>query len=73
MFGLLMESEVESAEKILHNSENPFTAIFGGAKVSDKIEIIENLLEKANNIIIGGGMAYTFLKAQGNGNRKQPL
>jgi phosphoglycerate kinase len=65
MFGLLMEREVESAEKILHNSESPFTAILGGAKVSDKIEIIENLLKKANNIIIGGGMAYTFLKAQG--------
>src|SRR5450432_3516069 len=65
MFGLLMEREVESAEKILHNSENPFTAILGGAKVSDKIEIIENLLQKADNIIIGGGMAYTFLKAQG--------
>jgi phosphoglycerate kinase len=65
MFGLLMEREVESAEKILHHSENPFTAILGGAKVSDKIEIIENLLQKADNIIIGGGMAYTFLKAQG--------
>jgi phosphoglycerate kinase len=65
MFGLLMNSEVANAEKILHNSEKPFTAILGGAKVSDKIEIIENLLNKANNIIIGGGMAYTFLKAQG--------
>jgi phosphoglycerate kinase len=65
MFGLLMENEVESAEKVLHNSERPFTAILGGAKVSDKILIIENLLERANNIIIGGGMAYTFLKAQG--------
>jgi phosphoglycerate kinase len=49
----------------LNSSEKPFTAILGGAKVSDKIEIIENLLKKANNIIIGGGMAYTFLKAQG--------
>ena len=65
LFGLLMENEVESAEKVLHNSERPFTAILGGAKVSDKILIIENLLERANNIIIGGGMAYTFLKAQG--------
>ncbi|MGZ5247598.1 MAG: phosphoglycerate kinase, partial [Flavitalea sp.] len=65
MFGLLMNSEVSSAEKVLHNAENPFTAILGGAKVSDKIMIIENLLEKANNIIIGGGMAYTFFKAQG--------
>src|SRR3954471_20753696 len=65
LFGLLMENEVSSAEKVLHNSERPFTAILGGAKVSDKILIIENLLERANNIIIGGGMAYTFLKAQG--------
>ena len=65
MFGLLMEDEVSSAEKVLHNSETPFTAILGGAKVSDKILIIENLLQRANNIIIGGGMAYTFLKAQG--------
>ena len=65
MFGLLMESEVKSAEKVLHSSEKPFTAIIGGAKVSDKILILENLLEKANDIIIGGGMAYTFLKAMG--------
>ncbi|HRO46500.1 phosphoglycerate kinase [Agriterribacter sp.] len=65
MFGLLMEGEVKSAEKVLHQSEKPFTAIIGGAKVSDKILIIENLLKKANDIIIGGGMAYTFIKAQG--------
>lgn len=65
MFGLLMNAEVSNAEKVLNSSEKPFTAILGGAKVSDKIEIIENLLKKANNIIIGGGMAYTFLKAQG--------
>ncbi len=65
MFGLLMNAEVSNAEKVLNSSEKPFTAILGGAKVSDKIEIIENLLNKANNIIIGGGMAYTFLKAQG--------
>ncbi len=65
MFGLLMEAEVISAEKVLHSSDKPFTAILGGAKVSDKIMIIENLLKRANNIIIGGGMAYTFLKAQG--------
>ena len=63
MFGLLMEGEVASAEKVLHSSERPFTAIIGGAKVSDKILIIENLLEKATDIIIGGGMAYTFFKA----------
>lgn len=65
MFGLLMESEVASAEKVLHKAEKPFTAIIGGAKVSDKILIIENLLEKATDIIIGGGMAYTFMKAAG--------
>lgn len=65
MFGLLMESEVESAEKVLHKSQKPFTAILGGAKVSDKIPIIENLLERADHIIIGGGMAYTFFKAMG--------
>ena len=65
MFGLLMEGEVASAEKVLHQSEKPFTAIIGGAKVSDKILIIENLLEQATDIIIGGGMAYTFIKAKG--------
>jgi phosphoglycerate kinase len=65
MFGLLMEGEVSSAEKVLHSAQKPFTAIIGGAKVSDKIMIIENLLEKATDIIIGGGMAYTFFKAQG--------
>ena len=65
MFGLLMESEVASAEKVLHKAEKPFVAIIGGAKVSDKILIIENLLERATDIIIGGGMAYTFMKAEG--------
>lgn len=65
MFGLLMEGEVSAAEKVLHKSEKPFVAIIGGAKVSDKILIIENLLERATDIIIGGGMAYTFMKAQG--------
>ena len=65
MFGLLMNAEVASAEKVLHAAEKPFTAIIGGAKVSDKILIIENLLERATDIIIGGGMAYTFWKAQG--------
>lgn len=65
MFGLLMESEVLAAEKVLKNAERPFTAILGGAKVSDKILIIENLLNVANTIIIGGGMAYTFFKAMG--------
>jgi phosphoglycerate kinase len=65
MFGLLMEREVSSAEKVLHLAQKPFTAIIGGAKVSDKILIIENLLERATDIIIGGGMAYTFIKALG--------
>jgi phosphoglycerate kinase len=65
MFGLLMNSEVASAEKVMHQSEKPFVAIIGGAKVSDKILIIENLLERATDIIIGGGMAYTFMKAAG--------
>jgi phosphoglycerate kinase len=65
MFGLLMEGEVSSAEKVLHQAQPPFTAIIGGAKVSDKILIIENLLNRATDIIIGGGMAYTFIKAQG--------
>ena len=65
MFGLLMEGEITAAENVLHNSEKPFTAIIGGAKVSDKILIIENLLDRATDIIIGGGMAYTFFKAQG--------
>ncbi|MBL7746055.1 MAG: phosphoglycerate kinase [Chitinophagaceae bacterium] len=64
-FGLLMDAEVASAEKVLHKAEKPFVAIIGGAKVSDKILIIENLLERATDIIIGGGMAYTFMKAQG--------
>ncbi len=65
MFGLVMEGEVASAEKVLHSAEKPFTAIIGGAKVSDKILIIENLLERATDIIIGGGMAYTFFRAMG--------
>ncbi|MEO6313448.1 MAG: phosphoglycerate kinase [Chitinophagaceae bacterium] len=65
MFGLLMEEEVASAEKVMHDTKKPFVAIIGGAKVSDKILIIENLLERATDIIIGGGMAYTFMKASG--------
>ncbi|MBS1652808.1 MAG: phosphoglycerate kinase [Bacteroidetes bacterium] len=63
--GLLMASEVESINKVLTNSQKPFTAIIGGAKVSDKILIIEQLLSTANHIIIGGGMAFTFAKALG--------
>ncbi|MEO6832712.1 MAG: phosphoglycerate kinase, partial [Chitinophagaceae bacterium] len=65
MFGLLMEGEIKAAQQVLDNPRKPFTAIIGGAKVSDKILIIENLLDKATDIIIGGGMAYTFWKAQG--------
>jgi phosphoglycerate kinase len=64
-FGLLMEAEVKAAEQVMHKADKPFTAIIGGAKVSDKILIIENLLERATDIIIGGGMAYTFMKARG--------
>ena len=65
MFGYLMECEIKNADKVLHKAEKPFTAILGGAKVSDKIMLIENLLSKVDNIIIGGGMAYTFCKAKG--------
>lgn len=65
LFGLVMEGEIGAAEKLLKQNEKPFTAIIGGAKVSDKILIIENLLEVATDIIIGGGMAYTFHRACG--------
>ena len=65
MFGFLINSELKSMDKVLNESENPFTAIMGGAKVSDKIQVIENLLPRINNLIIGGGMTYTFIKAQG--------
>ncbi len=65
LFGYVMENEVNAAKKVMEQSEKPFTAIIGGAKVSDKILIIENLLERATDIIIGGGMAYTFMKARG--------
>jgi phosphoglycerate kinase len=64
-FGLLMAAEIDSAEKILKDTKSPFTAIIGGAKVSTKIDIIKNMLNTADNIIIGGGMAYTFFKAMG--------
>jgi phosphoglycerate kinase len=64
-FGYLMAGELANAEKVLNHAERPFTAIMGGAKVSDKIELIEQLLGKVDNLIIGGGMAYTFAKAQG--------
>lgn len=64
-FGYLMAKEIENAEKVLNKPERPFTAIMGGAKVSDKLELIEALLDKVDNLIIGGGMAYTFVKARG--------
>jgi phosphoglycerate kinase len=63
--GLLMEKELEYLGRALHNPEKPFVAILGGAKVSDKIPVIQNLMTKVDTLIIGGGMAYTFLKAQG--------
>lgn len=65
MFGLLLGKEIESLDKVLKNSRRPFTAILGGAKVSGKIQIIENLLSKADNIIVGGGMMFSFVKALG--------
>ena len=65
MFGYLIESEVESLDKVLKNPQRPLTAIMGGAKVSTKITIIENLLDKVDNLILGGGMTYTFVKAHG--------
>ncbi len=64
-FGYVMAGEVASIDKVLNKAEKPFTAIIGGAKVSDKILIIEQLMNKANNILIGGGMAFTFVKAMG--------
>lgn len=64
-FGYLMAGELANAEKILNHADKPFTAIMGGSKVSDKILLIERLLDKVDNLIIGGGMAYTFAKAAG--------
>jgi len=65
MFGYLVENEIISVDKVLNSTEKPLTAIVGGAKVSSKITIITKLLDKVDNLIIGGGMAYTFVKAQG--------
>jgi phosphoglycerate kinase len=65
MFGFLINSELAAMDKVLRSSEKPFTAIMGGAKVSDKIGIIENLLDRVDNLIIGGGMTYTFIKVMG--------
>ena len=64
-FGYLLAKEIESIDKVMKNGEKPVTAILGGSKVSSKITIIENILDKVNHLIIGGGMAYTFIKAQG--------
>ena len=65
MFGYLLEAEIKSVDKVLNSEEKPLTAIVGGAKVSSKITIIERLLDKVDNHIVGGGMAFTFVKAQG--------
>lgn len=65
MFGFLIESEIESVDKVLNSTEKPLTAIVGGAKVSSKITIIEQLMSKVDNLIVGGGMAFTFVKAAG--------
>lgn len=65
MFGYLINNELNSMDKVLKDTKKPFTAILGGAKVSSKISIIENLMNKVDNLIIGGGMTYTFIKAQG--------
>ncbi len=64
-FGLLMQSEITNADKVLHNPQKPLVAITGGAKVSDKLLLLEKLIDFADTVIIGGGMAYTFFKAQG--------
>lgn len=65
MFGYLMEKEVKAVDKVMNDIKRPFTAIMGGSKVSTKIEIIENLLTKVDNLILAGGMTYTFMKAMG--------
>lgn len=65
VYGYVMLAEVENAKRVLEKAEKPFTAIMGGAKISDKILIIERLLDRVDNLIIGGGMAYTFFKAKG--------
>ncbi|TPE39461.1 phosphoglycerate kinase [Pontibacter mangrovi] len=65
MMGYVMQAELENARRVLENAERPFTAIMGGAKISDKILIIEKLLDRVDNLLIGGGMSYTFVKADG--------
>jgi phosphoglycerate kinase len=65
LMGYVMQAELENARRVLDNAERPYTAIMGGAKISDKILIIEKLMDKVDNLIIGGGMSYTFIKADG--------
>ncbi len=65
VFGMLLAKEIESLDKVLKNSEKPVTAVLGGSKVSSKITVIENILDKVDHLIIGGGMTFTFIKAQG--------
>jgi phosphoglycerate kinase len=65
MFGYLMEGEIKAIDNVLKNARHPFTAIIGGSKVSSKLAVLENMLEKVDNLIIGGGMGYTFIKAEG--------
>ncbi|AWH84403.1 phosphoglycerate kinase [Flavobacterium album] len=65
VFGTLLAKEIESLDKVLKNSEKPVTAVLGGSKVSSKITVIENILDKVDHLIIGGGMTFTFIKAQG--------
>ncbi len=65
MFGYLMEGEIRAIDNVLKNAKHPFTAIIGGSKVSSKLAVLENLLDKVDNLIIGGGMGYTFIKARG--------
>ena len=65
MFGYLMEGEIRAIDNVLRNAQRPFTAIIGGSKVSSKLEVLKNLVTKVDNLIIGGGMGYTFIKAEG--------
>jgi phosphoglycerate kinase len=65
MFGYLMEGEIKAIDNVLKNAQRPFTAIIGGSKVSSKLAVLENMLDKVDNLIIGGGMGYTFVKALG--------
>src|SRR5690606_35584356 len=65
LFGYLLQNEITAVEKVMKDTEKPFTAIMGGSKVSTKIEIIKNLLDKVDNLILAGGMTYTFAKAFG--------